>query len=206
MLYIVLLLVVAAFGLLITALTTANTVWAWLSVVVSVFAAGVLVYDWLGNRRAAAQQAEGFEEPDASEEDEFSDASHDEAEDVDQPAEQPAAAVEPVSPVYPVDEPDAAPALVPATDEVDEDAEPGEEPTDAADLLIVSDLDTEVRVVDERPRYHLARCRWLATRPTLPLPVAEARQLGFTPCGVCRPDSSLAQRHRSGRGVKRPAT
>ncbi|HEX3592873.1 MAG TPA: hypothetical protein VHV74_24875 [Pseudonocardiaceae bacterium] len=77
------------------------------------------------------------------------------------------------------------------------DAEPAEEDTDAADLLVVTDLDTEVRVLDERPRYHLADCSWLAGRGTLPLPVREARELGFTPCAVCSPDRILAAAART---------
>lgn len=61
MLYIVLALVVAAFGLLIAALTTANTLWAWVSVVVSVVAAALLVTDWLSGRRNA--RAKGSAKP-----------------------------------------------------------------------------------------------------------------------------------------------
>lgn len=70
---------------------------------------------------------------------------------------------------------------------------------DAADALVVSELTDEVRVLDERPRYHLAECSWLAARPSLGLPIGEARRLGFTPCAVCRPDASLAARERAGR-------
>ncbi|HEY1575137.1 MAG TPA: hypothetical protein VGG05_27665 [Pseudonocardiaceae bacterium] len=93
-------------------------------------------------------------------------------------------------------EPRPAPTVAPPPEEAG-DAEPAEEDTDAADLLVVGDLDTEVRVVDERPRYHLADCTWLAGRPTLGLPITEARQLGFTPCAVCSPDSTLAAAKRT---------
>jgi hypothetical protein len=75
--------------------------------------------------------------------------------------------------------------------------EPVEEDTDAADLLLVCELTDEVLVVDERPRYHLAGCRWLGSKPTEPLPVKEARELGFTPCVSCGPDAELARRHRA---------
>jgi hypothetical protein len=85
----------------------------------------------------------------------------------------------------------------PAEDADDFDAEPGEEPTDASDLLVVAGLSAEVRVVDEHPRYHLATCVWLANRPTIPVAVSEARQLGFTPCARCGPDAILAARHRA---------
>ncbi|XVS63029.1 hypothetical protein ACQPYE_32945 [Actinosynnema sp. CA-299493] len=61
----------------------------------------------------------------------------------------------------------------------------------------MSELTDEVRVLDERPRYHLADCSWLASRASLGLPVDEARQLGFTPCAVCRPDAGLADRKRT---------
>lgn len=74
---------------------------------------------------------------------------------------------------------------------------PAEEDTDAADLILVCELADEVLVVDERPRYHLDGCAWLESRPTEPLPVHEARQLGFTPCVQCGPDAELARRHRA---------
>ena len=102
--------------------------------------------------------------------------------------------------------PEAEPAPVAAVDEpaeddpeaeLDPETEPAEEDTDAADVLIVTDLDVEVRVLDERPRYHLADCRWVGDRATLPLPIKEARQLGFSPCAVCTPDAVIAKRYRS---------
>jgi hypothetical protein len=103
--------------------------------------------------------------------------------------------VEPPEPVTAIQEP------VTAIQEpvVDLDTEPGEENTDATDLLVVSELSDEVVVIDERPRYHLTMCAWLNNRPTLPLPISEARELGFTPCALCAPDSTLAawQRARS---------
>ncbi|HYS38946.1 MAG TPA: hypothetical protein VEO01_25305 [Pseudonocardiaceae bacterium] len=155
MLFLVLALVVVAFGLLVTALATSAMLWAWLSVGASVVAAVLLVVDWRRRRRRSAHLP-------------------------------------------------TAPPVVPATVEradsveLDTDAEPAEEDTDAADLLAVTELDTEIRVVDERPRYHLIGCRWLADRPTLTLPVREARELGFTPCAVCSPDRALAAAHRAG--------
>jgi len=84
----------------------------------------------------------------------------------------------------------------PLDDDLDMDTEPAEEDTDAADVLTVSELDAEVRVVDERPRYHLATCQWLTGRATLALPIREARELGFTPCGICTPDRALAAANR----------
>ncbi|HEX5407654.1 MAG TPA: hypothetical protein VFX16_35745 [Pseudonocardiaceae bacterium] len=160
MLLLVLLLVLAAFGLLVTALVSGATLWAWLSVGVSVVAAIVLVLDW-SRRRAGSSLS--------------------------------TAATTPRAPA----EPWPAPVVAATPDKpVDPEAEPAEEDTDAADLLVVTDLPDEVRVVDERPRYHLADCAWLAAKPTLGLPVGEARQLGFTPCAVCSPDRTLAAARR----------
>lgn len=182
MLYLVLILVIAAFALLIAALTTAHTVWAWVSVAISVFAAGLLVFDWLrGRRRVAATSA-----PRQVDQADLGSGDVDHTESVPVVDESP-----------PLAEPVAAAAEPPPPD----DEEPGEEATDAADLLIVSDLGAEVRVVDEHPRYHLATCRWLVDKPTLPLPVSEARELGFTPCVRCGPDAILAARHRASRGA-----
>jgi hypothetical protein len=173
-LYIVLLLVLAALGLLVPALTTSQHLWAWLSVGASGAAAAVLVLDWWLRRRsstsASAVPAAGTAVERPVELDHQ--AGPDDQDEVDQGA---------------IDTP-ASP---------DQGSEPVEEDTDAADLLIVTDLTAEVRVLDERPRYHLAACRWLAARPSLGLPINEARQLGFTPCSVCHPDNTLAARHRA---------
>jgi len=152
--------VLAALGLLVPALTTSDTIWAWSSVGASVLAALVLIWDWWrrrpGDPAAVAQSVDQLAVAD------------------DQRVVVPAEA-------------DTPPA----------DEEPPEEDTDAADLLAVADLVDEVRVLDERPRYHLSSCSWLAGRPTLGLPVQEARQLQFTPCALCKPDSTLVTRHRA---------
>jgi hypothetical protein len=77
----------------------------------------------------------------------------------------------------------------------DTDADPPDEPAaqqvSAADAVRVSRMSTEVLVVDGRPRYHLAGCVHLLGRDSEPLPVHEAIELGFTPCGLCEPDSAL---------------
>ncbi|WHT21365.1 hypothetical protein N8J89_10010 [Crossiella sp. CA-258035] len=191
MLYLVLLLVLAAFGLLVTALVSGVTAWAWGSVVASVAAALLLFADWvLRRRRALATDPEPAADgevgrPDAGEH-----------------AEAVSTAREKVA-TGPEDDEDAGDATVkvasPAKPSTGAAAEPGEEDTDAADLLIVSSLADEVRVVDEHPRYHLAECTWLTGSATLRLPVREARELGFTPCGRCTPDRGLAAAHRAGR-------
>ncbi len=77
--------------------------------------------------------------------------------------------------------------------------EPAEEDVDMADLLVVIDLTDEVLVVDLRPRYHLAACAHLDGREAIPIPVCEAREDGFTPCALCRPDAALAAAAREAR-------
>ena len=214
MLYIVLALVVAAFGLLIAALTTANTLWAWVSVVVSVVAAGLLIADWLSGRRRARAKEAGkptVVTVGGHRDDQPADRSGKRAAEGDadwfagpggeEPPAEPrgeSSAVEPESDAEVTGhiEPIAPPV---AEEQAGSDEEPDEEPTDASDLLVVAGLNVEVRVVDEHPRYHLATCTWLGPRPTIPIPVSEARQLGFTPCARCGPDAVLAARHRAAR-------
>lgn len=82
-----------------------------------------------------------------------------------------------------------------------DESRPAEEDTDAADLLVVYELTDEVLVVDENPRYHLARCRLPDHERAERLSVREARELGFTPCGRCRPDTALARKHRASRAT-----
>ncbi|GEM_PF-789419 len=69
--------------------------------------------------------------------------------------------------------------------------EPAAQQVSAADTARVAQLDAEVVVIDGRPRYHLAHCAHLDQRDHEPLPVAEAVELGFTPCGRCEPDRAL---------------
>ncbi|RBM20287.1 hypothetical protein DI005_13050 [Prauserella sp. PE36] len=180
MLYFVLILVLAALGLVVTALITANSLWAWISIGLSVLAGLLLVVDWLRRRAAARAQSPADAEPDAEgDEPGEKDA---ERETTDEPTEE------------------GQTALLPATGELKTVAgEPAEEQTDAADLLVVSALETEVLVVDEYPRYHLGGCTWLESKDTIPLPVKEARDLGFTPCALCTPDATLAAEHREKR-------
>jgi hypothetical protein len=81
-------------------------------------------------------------------------------------------------------------------------ADPPAEEVEVTDLLLVVDLTDEVLVVDEHPRYHLAGCRWLAGRETIPIPLDEARTDGFTPCGMCEPDRRLAEQARARKAAK----
>lgn len=237
----VLVLVLAALGLLVTALITANSFWAWISIVLSVVAGVLLVADWLRRRRKRSATASKDAAPKAADEDP-ADEEHvegelptDEAESTEatevvesapkteqtellpatgelDPSSTEAPAVDDLTAVAVAAEPEEAdetPAAAAEEDVVEEPAEParaksessdpGEEQTDAADLLIVSELDVEVLVVDEYPRYHVSECVWLADRDTIPIGVSEARELGFTPCVRCGPDAKLATAHRAKR-------
>jgi hypothetical protein len=86
---------------------------------------------------------------------------------------------------------------------LDTAGDPPVEEVEVTDLLLVVDLRDEVLVVDEHPRYHLPGCRWLGTRTTIPLPLDEARTDGFTPCGFCSPDRTLAERERARRAGRK---
>ncbi|WP_033292329.1 hypothetical protein [Amycolatopsis jejuensis] len=194
MLYIVLVLVLAALGLLVTALITATSLWAWVSIGLSVLAGLLLLLDWLRRRKREA--------PAESSEDSKDDAAAAPEEDAEQtelipvsgelgdPAEVPEPVVEEDS-----GEETATPEPKAAAKAV-RDTPPGVEETDPEDLEVVKELEDEVVVVDEYPRYHLVDCGWLSGRDTIPIGVGEARQLGFTPCARCGPDTVLAAAHR----------
>ncbi|AEB46425.1 MULTISPECIES: hypothetical protein [Micromonospora] len=84
----------------------------------------------------------------------------------------------------------AAPGTNAGTAEAYDDEPPAQEVT-PEQAVLVSRLSDEVRVVDGRPRYHLDECAHLVGRDHEPLPVAEAVELGFTPCATCAPDTTL---------------
>ncbi|GAA1212344.1 hypothetical protein [Prauserella alba] len=203
MLYIVLILVLGALGLVVAALITADSLWAWVSLGVSVVAAILLVIDWWRRRSAGgdAKPEESDGEPaeaDAAEAEaagaEQSTASDTDDEDVDRALAEADEDGESVA--------DGQTELIAAEgDLADPDDEPATEDSATEDARLVARLEEEVVVVDERPRYHLAECAWLETRETIPLPAREARELGFSPCGRCRPDATLAQRHRDSAGA-----
>nr|WP_221471701.1 hypothetical protein [Amycolatopsis umgeniensis] len=181
--------VLAALGLLVAALITANSLWAWISIGLSVVAGLLLVFDWLRRRKkraaetaAPAEDTEDSEDADDSAPVEKSEADEEEKpEDAEQTVLMPAAGE--------LSDEDETP-------EPQRNGDPGEEKSDPADVAVVSELETEVVVVDEYPRYHVTTCAWLETRDTIPLGIGEARQLGFTPCGLCTPDAEIAGQHR----------
>jgi hypothetical protein len=187
-LYIVLVLVLAALGLLVTALITASSLWAWVSIGLSVLAGLLLVADWLRRRRRTTDRVNP-EAPAAPDEP---------APEPVKPAEEEQTTLIPAAGDLddPPDTPEPATADVSAETETTADTDPGEEETPAADAAVLADLEDEVVVVDELPRYHLRTCAWLGTRDTIPIGVGEARQLGFTPCDRCRPNATLAAAHR----------
>ncbi len=94
----------------------------------------------------------------------------------------------------------AAPAdAATSADPVDD--EPAAQDVGPEDAARLARLDREVRVVDGRPRYHLADCPHLIGRVHEGLPVAEAVDLGFTSCAHCAAATVLlaeAGRIRSG--------
>ncbi|MEU7587615.1 hypothetical protein AB0A95_15090 [Micromonospora sp. NPDC049230] len=73
----------------------------------------------------------------------------------------------------------------PATDE------PAEQLVTPAEAARVARLSDAVQVVDGHPRYHLANCPHLVGLVPETLPVAEAAELGFTPCASCAPATAL---------------
>jgi hypothetical protein len=51
----------------------------------------------------------------------------------------------------------------------------------------------DVLVISGRPRYHMGGCAYVdGNDDSEPLELNEARELGFTPCGSCRPNETLA--------------
>ena len=76
----------------------------------------------------------------------------------------------------------------PAAPAVDE---PAEQQVTAAEAARVARLLDAVEVVDGRPRYHLDSCPHLIGWQPETLPVAEAVELGFTPCARCAPATVL---------------
>ncbi|OXM68814.1 hypothetical protein [Amycolatopsis vastitatis] len=191
MLYIVLVLVLAALGLLVTALITASSLWAWVSIGLSVLAGLILVADWLRRRRRSAAPAAPAT-PAASA------ASAVSPPEPEEPAEEEQTTLIPASGDLgdPADTPEPTVTDASPGDETNDDPEPEVEETPEADIAVLADLEDEVVVVDEHPRYHLRTCAWLGTRDTIPIGIGEARQLGFTPCARCTPDATLVAAHR----------
>ncbi|MGS2615287.1 hypothetical protein ACVCAH_12290 [Micromonospora sp. LZ34] len=87
------------------------------------------------------------------------------------------------------------PAATPGVEAYDD--EPAAQDVTPEQVARLAGLTSEVRVVDGRPRYHLAGCAHLVGRVHEPLPVAEAVELDFSPCAHCAPATALlADAHR----------
>ncbi|WP_369137701.1 hypothetical protein [Modestobacter versicolor] len=184
-------LLLVAVGLLVAGLARGQATLQWASFAASVLAALVLVTAELRRRRA---ELSGSGPAAAPEQHEAPTPQAGLGALVAGPSE-PAGAV-PAGAVADRGRPPTGAHAVPA---VAADGEPPVEEVEVTDLLLVLDLTDEVLVVDEHPRYHLAGCRHTGGVTTLPLPLAEARTDGFTPCGTCTPDRTLAARERARR-------
>lgn len=216
MLVVVLLLVLAAGGALVSAVVAGHPQWAWLAVLFSVLGAALLVMRRTRAPKAAEAPSESADPERQPSERQSSEHRAGRAPGMAEPANaanQNAAAKDGGTRWFdaPAFETAGAGAQlsrtrvagVSAAPLVDE--EPGDEGTDATVLLQGSELDVEVVVIDERPRYHLARCRWLENRGTIPLALREARSLGFTPCALCAPNAVLTRRARANRRGPNPS-
>jgi hypothetical protein len=69
---------------------------------------------------------------------------------------------------------------------------PETRPVSVEKLAGAAELSGEVLVVEGRPRYHVAGCRYLTGKEFRGIDVVQARADGFTACGVCKPDEALA--------------
>ena len=61
----------------------------------------------------------------------------------------------------------------------------------AAAADVVDEVSGTVLVVAGRPRYHVQGCRYLTGKDADEVEVTDAREEGFTACGVCKPDVAL---------------
>lgn len=197
-----LLLIVVAVALLVMGLINGSSGMLVGSIGTSLLAAVALV---VGARQAAASRAEA----DYGDEDEQDDGdAYEEAVSRTRAArEAPRETTrEPEQPVRaraaerPAERVDSAGVTIPAQGgtalaDLDDDEDPPDEPIAQrvlpADAARIARMSTEVLVIDGRPRYHVAGCVHLLGRPHEPLPVNEAVELGFSPCGLCEPDSAL---------------
>jgi hypothetical protein len=188
-------LLLIAVGLLVAALGTGHIALAWGSVAVSAVVAAMILMRWRRHRDVPEIEPVVLldEEPvNAGHGGQLVDPAQDAAPGKPSPQAASVAAAQHADPVAASGADQGAEVA-----ELVDAAEPGEEDTDAADLLVVYELTDEVLVIDEHPRYHLTRCPWPDHARAERLPVREARELGFTPCDRCRPDTALARRHRA---------
>jgi len=132
----------------------------------------------------------------------------DDDEDAHRPAKQPARMPAPPRRNEPAEEPEPVDHidLVDAEDDGYDDSDAGYDEVEevAAEFpLEKANADFEARsgatgadvlVISGRPRYHVGGCEYIeGNDDSEPLEINEARELGFTPCGSCRPNETLAR-------------
>jgi len=183
------LLVLLGLGLFVAGVLSGVTALYWACVAVCVVAAVLL---FVARKRLAAPAAPGTGEPAATE----APATRAAATEPEHLTEAPASETTPPAAAGATAASVAPPAVV------EDLPDPPVEEVEVTDLLIVVDLTDEVVVLDEHPRYHLAECPHVVGRTPIPLPLDEARTDGFTPCAVCAPDRTLAQRARDRKAAK----
>ena len=186
------LLVLVGLGLFVAGLATGTTILYWATVAVCALAAVLLVLSRRGMSAAPAEEREAAPRKTTATRD-LPAAKADE-EQGEQPAAEESDAPAPEVAAAPEVEPSRAPVATPL-----EEGEPPVEEVEVTDLLLVVDLQDDVFVLDEHPRYHLAECPRLVGHEAIPLPLDEARTDGFTPCGICSPDRTMAERERARR-------
>lgn len=81
----------------------------------------------------------------------------------------------------------------PAQDDAVTVVAPAEVAPAATAADVVEEVSGTVMVVAGRPRYHVEGCRYLTGKDADEVEVEDAREEGFTACGVCKPDIALEQ-------------
>ena len=79
-------------------------------------------------------------------------------------------------------------AIIPATPSAASTVKPVAAP---AATSVTGGVTGQVLVVAGRPRYHVEGCRYLIGKDAASIEVGDARDEGFTACGVCKPDETL---------------
>jgi len=182
------LLVLVGLGLFVAGLATGTAMLYWATVAVCALAAVLLVL----SRRSLSAGAE----PERRPADATGSAPSEPATWELSAVRDAAAATEPEAAVPAEDRVPVPPRGAPGREPV---GEPPVEDVVVTDLMLVVDLKDEVFVIDEHPRYHLVDCARLAGQTAIPLPLDEARTDGFTPCGICEPDRTMAELERARR-------
>ena len=97
-------------------------------------------------------------------------------------------------------------AVVPAQSGAARAAAAQEPPAAASAAAVEPAASGAVIVVEGRPRYHVEGCRYLSGKTAQTVDVVDAREEGFSPCGVCKPDEALAARTPESAPADEPVT